>query len=885
MLTRLSWSALATALGLVSLAGCGGGGSSSEPVPNLSGTISIESRTRVDTDTANDSSLGMARSNNDASNAQHLPETGIAGGYLSASAGVYPGSNSETEFSFNIDRHDVFEINLLPGDRVALQVFPSSVELPTVGMTIARPGGADVCGGNCSGNPPFTHIIQLAGDDPVAHVIDIEAIAGGPFRYVLTVSSARSQSASQVRFDQPDLVPDEAIILTGDDAGAAMIPSAAEVRGLSNSLATANLRDLGRGYWRVSRSSPGIVRRYAVAETDEARQQTLEWIRELRQSPGVVLAEPNYLYRTQAVAPDDDPLYARQWHYPQISLPVAWQAAPQGGAGVGVAVLDTGLFSSVPGTYGNWHPDLGANVVGVTGEILDYVTGELDIDGEDDGLRDTNPADPGDGTSLSSNFHGTHVAGIIAGVDNQQGIVGVAPSATLFPVRVLGRGGEGNTADLIAAINWAASHSDIDVINLSLGGVADSQALQSAIDQAYANGKLIVAAAGNENTDALTFPAAYERVVGVGAVDGGRVRASYSNIGGSVDLVAPGGDASRDANLDGDADLVVSAWGDDSSGSFVAMYAGLQGTSMAAPHVSGVYALMKGAAEAAGGDLAPGDFFALMLAGDITDNVGNATEYGAGLINAVKAINALASPIPTVVAASPSTLEFSDAATQQTLNLVVYPDSESVLLDSVGTLPDWLSLVPALVTGSALPTEVDVVVDTSRLSLDASYSTEVQFGYTVGGQSRELTVPVSVQRADAVDQRDAGRHYVQLRDPNDPFGRPLHQVTVELRDGRYPFAFTGVEPGEYLLVAGSDIDNDGRLCQNGEACAEYPVTGRPQPITLGDEPVTGVSIVTGYRRPTLRTLGLPRYGFDGYPVHSIHEPADDAIRSYTPAAQ
>lgn len=92
-------------------------------------------------------------------------------------------------------------------------------------------------------------------------------------------------------------------------------------------------------------------------------------------------------------------------------------------------------------------------------------------------------------------------------------------------------------------MNWAATNPDIDVINLSLGGVGPSTVLEAAINRADSNGKLVVAAAGNQGTDELTYPAAFERVIGVGAVDAGKVRASYSNFGGSVDLVAPGGDA------------------------------------------------------------------------------------------------------------------------------------------------------------------------------------------------------------------------------------------------------------------------------------------------------------------------------------------------------
>ena len=357
--------------------------------------------------------------------------------------------------------------------------------------------------------------------------------------------------------------------------------------------------------------------------------------------------------------------------------------------------MDTGLFTSTPQTYGGWHLDLDANVVPFnSNRILDYVSAEVDIDPQfNDPLGyDNNPADPGDGKPQSSNFHGTHVAGIVAALANGEGVDGVAPNVTLWPVRVLGRDGAGTLDDLVAAMNWAATNPDIDVINLSLGGVGPSTVLEAAINRADSNGKLVVAAAGNQGTDELTYPAAFERVIGVGAVDAGKVRASYSNFGGSVDLVAPGGDATRDANLDGNADLVISTWGVDDGGEFIRSYAGLQGTSMAAPHVAGIYALMKAANSET---VSPSNFRAWLAAGLLTESVGSSVEYGAGLMNALKSVDAaLEGSVSTIVLPSPSALEFDIARFSRDLDFSVYPDGESVSVNGVSFNSDLITLEP-----------------------------------------------------------------------------------------------------------------------------------------------------------------------------------------------
>lgn len=221
-------------------------------------------------------------------------------------------------------------------------------------------------------------------------------------------------------------------------------------------------------------------------------------------------------------------------------------ATTTGTVNVNVAVIDTGIDLD--------HPDL--NVVGGANFIL--------------GGR--NSFDDGNG-------HGTHVAGTIAAVDNGIGVVGVAPGANLYSVRVLDNSGSGTYSGVIAGIDWVAAHADtIDVANMSLGG-SNSQALNDAVEAAVASGVVFVVAAGNENIDACSkSPASAPNAITVsalddrdGTLDATDSFASFSNYGSCVDMIAPGV-------------LIESTW---KGGG----YKIISGTSMASPHVAGAAAL------------------------------------------------------------------------------------------------------------------------------------------------------------------------------------------------------------------------------------------------------------------------------------------------------
>ncbi|MCG2580651.1 MAG: S8 family serine peptidase, partial [Marinobacter sp.] len=837
------------------------------------------SRTRVDLDTADDIRVGLAGDNDSRNTSQALPNTAVVGGYLSSSRGTY-NTNTADNFEYFTDRIDIYAAELSEGDRISFQVFESPQSyfpigtLPpqrTLRVVDADSGQTVLTLSESSGSLPITAVLDT-GFDEGAYFIELSTSGGAPFRYVLTLASESSASVMNTSYAEPDFLVDEAVVtFKSENAGGQGGPAVAQA------MSAAEARHLGGRSWRVRRNAGQPVTALSAQTSESMRTETLSWIRQLGERADIEVAEPNYIYTAQQVTPDNDPLYSRQWNYPLIQLPLAWQAAPEGGLDVGIAVMDTGLFRNTPASSGAWHPDVDANVTTLGSVVMDYVSAELDIDSRwgDPNGRDTNPADPGDGKAQSSSFHGTHVAGIAGAVDNTSGVIGVAPRSRILPVRVLGEGGEGNSADLIDAINWAATRSEIDVINLSLGGLGPSQSLEAAVNSATDAGKLVVAAAGNQGTDEATYPAAFANVVGVGAVDGAGKRSSYSNIGPSVDLVAPGGDASRDANQDGQADLIISTWGTDDGGVFVPGYAGLQGTSMAAPHVSGVYALMKSVDPT----MTPDRFFTFLVGGQLTNPPPNQTEYGAGMIDALKSVDAaLDGNTSTILAARPSSLQFNGVINQQEFTFAKFPSNANISITGVTDSAPWLIDLDAEAINTSEP--VTVSVDTTGLDQSQTYSTDIVIEYidNAGGETvSPLTIPVTLQFGDSPEDLDAGRHYVLLVS-TDGSQETIAQTVVNASEGQYSFAFDEVDPGEYFLVAGTDMDNNGLICENGEACAEYPVNGLPEKIVIGDEPLSGVTLNTSFRRPTIASLGLPRYGFEGYRLKTGTDEQGEPVR-------
>ncbi|MFJ7936476.1 S8 family peptidase [Sporosarcina sp. NPDC096371] len=233
-----------------------------------------------------------------------------------------------------------------------------------------------------------------------------------------------------------------------------------------------------------------------------------------------------------------------------IQAPKVWSETK--GKGITVAILDTGCDQN--------HPDLQNQIIG--------------------GRNFTDDDQSNPSIYLDYNGHGTHVAGTIAALQNNVGVVGVAPEASLLIVKVLNKKGSGQYEWITNGINYAIEQK-VDIISMSLGGPHDSPDLHDAIKKAVANNILVVCAAGNEGdgddkTDEFAYPGYYNEVISVGSINNKRRSSNFTNSHNEIDVVAPG-EAILSTYLNG-------------------KYAKLSGTSMATPHVSGALALIKNVA-------------------------------------------------------------------------------------------------------------------------------------------------------------------------------------------------------------------------------------------------------------------------------------------------
>lgn len=261
-------------------------------------------------------------------------------------------------------------------------------------------------------------------------------------------------------------------------------------------------------------------------------------------------AEPHYMYLTNdtvsensgvnVITPNDLLFSTYQWNLPAIEAGQGWNLS-RGSKDVTVAVVDTGVQAN--------HPDLKGRLLAGYNAIASGGAPDDDVG------------------------HGTHVAGIIGALtNNQEGVAGISWYNKVLPVKALDNSGAGTTYSVAEGIIWAADQG-AKVINLSLGNYADSQFLHDAIKYAYDRDVVIVSAAGNDNTERPGYPAAYEEVIAVAATNASGERASFSNYGDYIDITAPG-------------ESIASTY----PGS---QYAALSGTSMASPHVAAVAGLVR----------------------------------------------------------------------------------------------------------------------------------------------------------------------------------------------------------------------------------------------------------------------------------------------------
>ncbi|WP_339298072.1 S8 family serine peptidase [Paenibacillus sp. FSL R5-0623] len=275
-------------------------------------------------------------------------------------------------------------------------------------------------------------------------------------------------------------------------------------------------------------------------------------LHELASDPNIAYIERNITFRITGgdFKVTAVPTEQTQWNFQAVQPTKMWDEGNTG-AGVKVAVIDSGIFA---------HSEL--TIAGGVSTV-DYTSSYNDDNG-----------------------HGTHVAGIIAAKSGNGGLVGVAPDVQLYAVKAMGEDGEGTLIDVLEGIEWSIQNG-MDIINVSLGTDTDSSLLKEMIDNAYNAGIVVVGAAGNSQEDAngnpipistptVNYPAKYDSVIAVAAVDNLNQRGGFSSVGEEVELAAPG------------VDVISTYVKADGTGG----YGKSSGTSQAAPHVAGMIALL-----------------------------------------------------------------------------------------------------------------------------------------------------------------------------------------------------------------------------------------------------------------------------------------------------
>lgn len=425
--------------------------------------------------------------------------------------------------------------------------------------------------------------------------------------------------------------------------------SANGVTGAALNASQARTLATGAELIRLSNKLSGVQLDKLVAELSADPSVQYAEVDVRLQHTGIVATPVTTAALVQPQFTPSDPYYGQyQWHFSNatggINAPAAWDINQ--GEGVVVAVLDTGILPN--------HPDMSANLL--TG--YDFITDTF-VSRRPTAERVPGAQDYGDWNDdasqcdvSTSSWHGTHTSGTVAEVTNNSiGMAGVAYKAKILPVRVLGRCG-GYTSDIADAIIWASggtvagvadNQNPAEVINMSLGGNSSCDATtQAAINSAVSRGTTVVVSAGNSAANAGNFtPASCANVVTVGAtrITGGITY--YSNYGAVVDLSAPGGGASVDGNPNGYV-WQAGSNSDTTPDAGSLTYMGMAGTSMSAPHVSAVVALLQSARVAAGSStLTPAEAETLLkqTARTFPVTIPASTPIGAGIVDAKAALD------------------------------------------------------------------------------------------------------------------------------------------------------------------------------------------------------------------------------------------------------
>jgi serine protease len=836
----------ACAATLTSCGGGGGGGGSPPPPPppagfTLSGTITAASFTAVDSDT-NDPLQQQRAVNNTIATAQQAGNPAFIVGYVNNPNTGPDGPNRAAGDTF-----DVYRVTMTAGQVIELNFGDASTADLDLGVFDLAGNLLAVSDGV---SPSECVRIGSSGDFMVA-VFAFSGFSNYELSWGPVSLGTTCPISTASKYGEPSFVPGQ--VLAKARAGAAQGSGSAKVNAFARSaglIVSARTWQDGPVLIELPGDSPGRVaamralgERVKAASTpslslegasEQARLalETAVAVKRMRASGEFEYVELNGIVEAQQVGfgpwPPNDTLLPRMPHLDLIKLPDTFNAlnamAPRPTYQPIVAVVDTGIVAD--------HSDL--NRMLVPGfDFVSSVADSGDGNGLDANPDDSKPAQPG------AVFHGTHVAGTIAAETfNNAGVVGVAPMARIMPVRVLGSTGRGSFSDILQGMLYAAGLPNnsggvptrrADVINLSLGGQgACPSSVRDVVQQVRAQNVIVVAAAGNDGGQPVGTPANCQGSVAVSSIAYSGVIARYSNLGPEIVVTAPGGDQSRTAPSGVDEILSTHATFPTGSSVRTPNFQGLQGTSMATPHVAGVMALMR----AVNPNITPAQVDALFANGSITDDVGAAgrdNQFGFGLINAFKAITQAGGgappPPPTglpTLELSTARLDFGQTLTQLPITLTRVnnsTDSPAGVTDSAID-PNAITVVPDPGNPANGPFVLNVSVNRALLRAgEDAIQVEVT---SAQGRRLRFDVVVAPRASAPVGLPGVGPVYALALNPS-TFAT-LRQFNATANARTYPYTLDGLTQA-VIVVAGTDTDNDGFICGASEPCGAFPVLG------------------------------------------------------------
>ena len=739
-----------------------------------------------------------------------LPTFGYQVGYVNM-----PGAGPPGRSFANGDVHDFYSIGSAQAGQVVRLLLPNvdttqpvdvrdDVDLylyDTVGTLLDASVGSDA-----------VETVVLPHSENV--IVEVRAVHGSA-KYLISIEDPPAVTSLSADRLSADFVPGEAIVrsraaagkpqqapdgrkTSGPGSGPDSVDRERRVLFAEASNTTSRAKDMPSG---TSMPKSDLLRR---------KLDTLLQLKALRARSDIRTADLNRI--VHANLEPTDPLYPRQrWNYEQLGLPAAWDVST-GFPGVTIAIVDSGFVMN--------HPDLRDKWV----DGYDFVNNPSGLDG--DGL-DADPTDPGFNLDGLWIFHGTHVAGIAgATANNGTGGSGVAWGAHLMPLRAL-EGREGTIYDVLQAVRYAAglaNDSDrvpsrpADIINLSLGGPGSCSPTEADVfEQVQRAGIIVAAAAGNDSTSVPQSPASCPGVIAVGATGSSGVRAPYSNFGSFVSVLAPGGDMSRDLDGDGDPDGVLSTHASKQGSQTTPKYDLLQGTSMASPHAAGVFALMKSVKPALTGV----DVTQLIESGLLTDDLGSPgrDDDGFGRLNAAKAMLVAngSTPTATYLKLAPLGLDFRNTYTELSFE-VRKGGVGTISITGVRSSVPWASVAPWSTDAAGLGF---YKVTVSRYGLPhGSHSGVIDIDSANG----TIKLPITLTFLPYNVAPSPGRVY--LRFLNATTGQ-VEKTYTFVPIGDKEFALGDLPFGRYTVVAGTDMNNDGNVCDTGELCGSYPVQAVP----------------------------------------------------------